>query len=229
VAPAFARSADFSIDKAPGQPCPNLDGADRCRIHADLCEHGFRGCLAFDCLGAGQRVTQRTMAGLDRRRSPEEAERIFAVFRRMVEVYGLLWHVEHGLQRAPEALCPPLEELCRALEALTEADEAAILGLDLAPLARKVGDRLKELSLALRPQPRRPPRAPRPGVRLAGADLRQADLSGTLLLGADLRGADLRGADLRGADLRGADLRGADLGEVLFLTPMQLLAARHQG
>lgn len=185
--------------------------------------------MAFDCLGAGQRVTQRTMAGLDRRRSAEEAGRIYAVFWRMLELHGLLWHVAHGLERAPEALRPALTELARELEALAEGDEAAILSLDPAPMARRVGEHLSALSLALRPEPRRSRRALRPGARLAGADLRQADLRGACLIGADLQGADLRGADLRGADLRGADLRGADLRDALFLTPAQLLSARTGG
>nr|BFE68040.1 hypothetical protein GCM10020092_013410 [Actinoplanes digitatis] len=51
VAPAFARSADFAIDKPAGRPCPNLAEDFRCGIHERLPEKGFRGCVVFDCFG----------------------------------------------------------------------------------------------------------------------------------------------------------------------------------
>ena len=36
VAPAFAASADFALDKPAGRACPHLQGDSRCGIHADL-------------------------------------------------------------------------------------------------------------------------------------------------------------------------------------------------
>jgi len=53
-----------------------------------------------------------------------------------------------------------------------------------------------------------------------------ADLRGTYLIAADLRGCDLSGVDLLGADLRDARLEGADLSKALFLTQMQVNAAK---
>ena len=71
VAPAFAASADFAIDKPAGQPCPNLLADFRCGIHDHLRERGFPGCTVFDCFGAGQRVAQVSFGGVDWRRAPE--------------------------------------------------------------------------------------------------------------------------------------------------------------
>jgi len=73
--------------------------------------------------------------------------------------------------------------------------------------------------------------APGPGSDLMGADLRGTDLRGVTLRGsvaiaADLRGALLQGCDLLGVDLRDADLRGADLRGAIYLTQMQVNAAR---
>src|SRR5258705_10103572 len=70
VAPAFSASADFAIDKAAGQPCPNLRADFRCSIHDRLPPRGFAGCAAFDCLGAGQKVAQVTFGGRDWRAHP---------------------------------------------------------------------------------------------------------------------------------------------------------------
>lgn len=63
IALAFDRSALFAIDKPAGEPCAHLDGCGACTIHSVRAERGFRGCIQFDCLGAGQRVTQELFAG----------------------------------------------------------------------------------------------------------------------------------------------------------------------
>ncbi len=65
VAPPFAASADFAINKDAGQPCPNLQPDFRCGIHARLRERGFRGCVVFDCFGAGQKDSPLTFSGQD--------------------------------------------------------------------------------------------------------------------------------------------------------------------
>jgi hypothetical protein len=89
VAMAFDRSALFGFDKPAGTPCRHLTAADRCGIHVELTETGFAGCAAYDCLGAGQRVTE--MFG-DRswRESPTLARDIFEAFRIMRRVHEAL-------------------------------------------------------------------------------------------------------------------------------------------
>jgi len=64
------------------------------------------------------------------------------------------------------------------------------------------------------------------GADLRGEDLRAANLRGAYLIAANLSDADLREADLIGADFRDADLRGANLAGALFLTQVQLNAAK---
>src|SRR5215207_9675318 len=54
----FARSADFAFDKPAGEACRHLAADHRCRIHSRLNDEGMRGCVAYDCFGAGQSVTQ---------------------------------------------------------------------------------------------------------------------------------------------------------------------------
>src|SRR6188768_3666781 len=79
VAPAFAASADFAIDKPAGSPCPNLQADFRCGIHAELRERGFPGCEVFDCFGAGQQLTQVTFGGRTWREDRALAAQQFAV------------------------------------------------------------------------------------------------------------------------------------------------------
>lgn len=56
LALTFDAGEMFAHDKAAGAPCHRLDGF-ACSIHKDLTDKGYRGCVAFTCLGAGQRVT----------------------------------------------------------------------------------------------------------------------------------------------------------------------------
>ena len=90
VALPFAATADFAIDKAAGVPCPNLADDFSCRIHDRLRPEGFPGCIAYDCSGAGQRVTQVVFDGRTWRSDPTIAESMFATFRVVRPVHELL-------------------------------------------------------------------------------------------------------------------------------------------
>ncbi len=71
VALAFDKSKHFGFDKAAGQRCPNLSDGGACRIHAARAQRGFGGCVSYDCLGAGQRVTQEIFGGRTWLREPD--------------------------------------------------------------------------------------------------------------------------------------------------------------
>ncbi len=70
VALAFDKGAQFAEDKAAGRPCQNL-GPHGCTIYANRQQQGFAGCVRYDCLGAGQRVTQALFQGADWRDNTE--------------------------------------------------------------------------------------------------------------------------------------------------------------
>jgi uncharacterized protein YjbI with pentapeptide repeats len=227
VAPAFARSAEFAIDKPAGRPCPNLVEF-RCGIHDRLREEHFGGCAAYDCFGAGQQVAQVTFGGRDWRAHPEIAGQMFAAFGVMRQLHELLWYLAEALNLAPAA--PVHAELLRAYrqtEELTRCGPDELTALDVNGHRAMVNPLLVRASRLAR-DPAGQDLAGRDliGRDLRGADLRRASLRGALLLGADLRDADLRGADFTGADLRGADLREANLSGAIFLTRAQLDSAR---
>jgi uncharacterized protein YjbI with pentapeptide repeats len=232
VAPAFAASAEFAIDKPAGTPCPNLRPDHRCGIHDRLRPSGFSGCTAYDCFGAGQRVTTETFAGTDWRDGPAAAAGMFAVFEVVRALHELLAYLTEAL--ALGAVAPLRDRLGAArdeTDRLAGSAVADLLALDVDAHRRSVNELLTEASgLARASRPGRMLRgADLTGASLAGADLSGANLRGARLLGADLRRARLGLADLTGADLRGADLRGADLAGALFCTQPQLVAARGDG
>jgi hypothetical protein len=231
VALAFAASADFAFDKHSGDPCPHLRQDFRCGIHSELRQRGFPGCTVFDCLGAGQQVSQVIYRGDDWQTHPEMSEQMFDVFSRVRELHMLLWHLREALALpAARQLHAEVQRVFAHLDMLASSTPEAILALDLGAERRTARDVLRHASSLARaraPKPRKDySNKPLYGAKLAAADLRGANLRGAQLVAADLRGADLRLADLTAADLRDADLSGADLSEALFVRQSQLDAAR---
>ncbi|MCZ7437420.1 pentapeptide repeat-containing protein [Micromonospora sp. WMMC241] len=229
VAPAFAASADFAIDKPAGRPCPNLRADARCGIHSELRQRGFPGCTVFDCFGAGQHLTQGTFAGRDWRTDPDTARRMFDTFAVLRPLHELLWYLTEAVRITPPgALRDDLTAILDETGRLTDGTPEDLLAVDVDAHRGRVNRLLSRAGERARAGRAGPDRR---GATLIGVDLRRATLTGANLRGAVLIGADLRGvrlgaADLTGADLRGADLRGADLGECLFLHQSQLDAAR---
>ena len=229
VAPAFAASADFAIDKPAGHACPHLQRDSRCEIHADLRERGFPGCTVFDCFGAGQQTVQVTFAGGGRDWHTDHE--VFAAFGVQRLLHELLWYLTEAL--ALDAAAPLHRELAATrdrAERLTGAGAEELAAVDTAVLQGQAGALLLSVSELARSGVR-PRGRDRRGADLVGADLRRtrlraASLRGAQLIGADLRGADLHLTDLLGADLRAADVRGTDLSGALFLTRRQVAAAR---
>ncbi|WP_417588138.1 hypothetical protein [Pararhodobacter oceanensis] len=87
MALAFDRGEDFALDKAAQTPCPNLDTQFACTIHESLENKGFGGCARYDCLGAGQRVTQEVFAGRNWREQPELLAPMASAFRIMRQIH----------------------------------------------------------------------------------------------------------------------------------------------
>ncbi|NLT55372.1 MAG: pentapeptide repeat-containing protein [Actinomycetales bacterium] len=242
---SFSASADFPFDKPAGTPCTHLRQDHRCAVHSRLRGLGFLGCAVYDCFGAGQKVSQVTLAGRDRS-APGVTElmtRVFPIVRQLHELLRYLveaLELAEGLEPADRLLAERLRHAIERVDRLTVGDVEALLALDVGAVLDEANVLLRRVSESARRDV--PLRAGQPrGTDLVGADLRGADLVGADLRGADLRGASLRGsrlvgadlttadlrrADLTGADLRGADLRGADLTGCLFLTQAQLDAAR---
>jgi hypothetical protein len=87
---AFDRSESFAFDKAAGDPCPLLAPRHRCSIHAERERLGFRGCVGYDCRGAGQRVTVELFGGRSWQTEPALARPMSEAFWRLRRVHELL-------------------------------------------------------------------------------------------------------------------------------------------
>lgn len=235
VALYFSASEGFPMDKAAGLPCLNLQSDFRCSIHRNLSQEGLKGCIAYDCIGAGQKVAQVTFGGQDWRQAPESAKQMFEVFLIMYQLHELIWYLSEALTlQAAHPIHSALSLMLEETERLTLLKSEALMDLDVAAHRGNANVLLLKTSELVRAQyisgqnaNLRNKKSLGRGADLIGADLRKtnlrgANLRGAYLIAADLRGVDLGGADLIGADLRDADLRGANLTKSIFLTQAQI-------
>lgn len=232
VALPYAKSADFAFDKDGGTPCRNLQANYLCGIHNDLRNKGFRGCSAYECFGAGQKVSQSTYNGKDWRTNKDVAQEMFDVYPIMQQLHEMLWYLNEALTiDAAKSIYKELHYCLVETEELTCKSPEFILNIDVAKHRAKVNKLLIRTSELVRAQVTKKEKDTRRGMdylgaKLKGADLRGANLRGALLIAADLRNADLRWCDFIGADFRDTDIRGANLTGSIFLTQAQVNAAK---
>ncbi|SDM50703.1 Uncharacterized protein YjbI, contains pentapeptide repeats [Fictibacillus solisalsi] len=229
VALPFAKSADFALNKDSGTPCPNLQHDFQCGIHENLREKGFKGCTVYDCFGAGQKVSQLTYNGLDWRKDKGRAQEMFDVFPVMQQLHEMLYYLKEAMNREEAQLIKAdLQGLYETIESLTKLEPKALLFLDVRVHRAQVNDLLLRTSELVRKNQNRSKKTSSSflGAKLRKADLRGSDFRGMLLIAADLREADLRRCDWIGADLRDTDLSGADIRGSIFLTQIQINAAK---
>lgn len=239
VALPFTASVDFAVNKDAGKPCSNLQSDFRCSIHKNLRQKGFKGCTVFECFGAGQKVSQVTFEGIDWRTGPEQAKKMYDVFPIMHQLHEMLWYLNEALTlKATRPIHKEVRAAIDETERLSKLSPDLIIELnvplhraDINTLLLKTSELVWMESRQQYKNSKKNMRINHRGANLMGAKLRRADLRGANLRGAyliaaDLRDANLRSADFIGADLRDADLRGANLTDSIFLTQVQINAAK---
>ncbi|MBV1756568.1 MAG: pentapeptide repeat-containing protein [Dethiosulfatibacter sp.] len=239
VALYFTTSDGFPTDKEAGKPCMYLQCDFSCVIHDNLIEKGLKGCTAYDCFGAGQKVAQVTYNGQDWRKDPESASQMFEVFSTMRQLHEMLWYLSEAISKVTDSvLHDDLKSLLSETERLTFLSAIHLIELDIASHRAKVNSLLQKTSEL---DQTKVPRDQKKSINrkktiagrldLIGVDLRKinltgVDLRGAFLIAADLREINLKGTNLIGADLRDADIRGANLTESLYITQSQVNTAK---
>lgn len=226
----FSKFDGFPSDKPAGLPCMNLDKDFRCIIHGELKAKQMKGCLAYDCCGAGQTVT--AICGSDNWSSnPGIAREIFDLFTKIFTLKQAAWYLTEVLTLTPAAaLWDRAESYLNQMTPLFDSSSKEISDFDADEYCQKVHTLLmaaadsvrKEVCTAKKASPKRD---------FMGHNFKKAVLDGydfhySLLIAADLEGCSLKGSNFLGADLRDTNIRNADLSGSIFLTQGQLNAAQ---
>ncbi|SHM44614.1 pentapeptide repeat-containing protein [Gracilibacillus kekensis] len=233
VALPYGESSDFPFNKAGGEPCRNLCSNNLCSIHDTLREHGFRGCVSYECFGAGQHVSQSIYNGKDWRVDPDHAEEMFAVFPIVQQLHEMLWYLHQALAlKETEAFQASLLTIYEKTLNLTSKKPEEILKVDVVAHRKDVNELLIKTSEVYRGEINKRGKSNNIkkeshylGANLSGLNLQGENFRGKLMIGSDLSQSDMRRADFIGADLRDADISGSNLTEALFLTQSQINSA----
>ena len=187
----------------------------------------MKGCLAYDCFGAGQRVTRVCYPDRNWMDDPDLAGEIFEVFLIMVQLHQMQWYLVQAIPLAgDQPLISELEALLLENEEMAARSPGEILKLDVESYRKKVNKALRTVCGLTGAGS-----SGKEGSRdYIGRDFRRSNLDGkdfsmSLLIAANLAGCSLGGTNFLGADLRDADIRNADLSKSLFLTQMQINSA----
>ncbi len=239
VALYFSASDGFPTNKEAGKPCINLQADYNCAVHKNLRDNGLKGCTAYDCFGAGQKVAQVTFNSHDWWKDPECAKQMFEAFLIMRQLHEMLWYLTQALiLQTDRNGKDEINSLLDNTEDLTLSDLNSLLSIDIEAHRTKVNSLLKSTSELVRGKANRETKLTSKnrnanthrldyfGSDLRKTNLRGADMRGACLIAANLRGVDLSWADLIGADLRDADFCGANLTNSIFLTQSQINTAK---
>ncbi|MFD2925325.1 pentapeptide repeat-containing protein [Halobacillus naozhouensis] len=230
VALPYAESADFPVNKDRGQPCQHLCANHLCSIHDQLREKGFRGCVTYECFGAGQHVSQNIFNGNNWRKESDRAKEMFAIFPIVQQLHEMLWYLMQALGlKETQSIQASLQKIYEETVELSTKTPEEILELDIDVHRSEVNALLIETSKLYRAKytsKNKKKRLDYVEANLKGLDLQGDDFRGKLMIAANLSHSDLRKADFIGADLRDANLSGTNLKETLFLTQSQLNSAR---
>lgn len=218
----------FPENKAAGVPCKHLASDFRCDIHSALVRKNLRGCLAYDCFGAGQRTTRECCPDGNWKTQPERSDEIFQVFSTLFQFHQMEWYLLESLSMTADGgLKAEAEALIFENEEMTRRSPDEILRLDIEKHRAKVNQILKQVSALLTTDSLdKTDRKDWLGKKFKRANLDGRDFSMALLIAADLEGCSLRGTNFLGADMRDANIRNTDLSASAYLTQMQVNSAR---
>lgn len=226
----FVKTEGFPENKPAGKPCVQLAENFTCKIHADLGKLKMRGCIGYDCFGAGNFVTQSLYHGETWRTQPGHATEIFDVFQVVFSLFQVRYYLE-WVQLIPSAvdLWPTAEALIAENHTLCQQSPNTLATQEIRAYRDCANAVLKEA--CRRAVKERASGLPQAAEQMLGRSFKNQDLSGLdlsmrLLIGADFNGCRFDGTVMLGADTRDADFSSADLRKALFLTQGQVNAAK---
>jgi uncharacterized protein YjbI with pentapeptide repeats len=226
----FSKMDGFPENKIAGMPCINLQKDFKCKIHTDLEKNKMKGCIGYDCFGAGQHVTQMIFIGQTWQELPAQAKEIFDVFVVVFQLYQIRYFLAEALNICQtKAMKDDIYSLIMENEAMCNLNPKDIQIIDVESYRDRANLPIKKVcSLFLDNLGSKDKKCPTDflGKSFKNKDMRGLDLSIRLLIAANFEGCIFDGTIFLGADTRDTNFSNADLSEALFLSQGQINAAR---
>lgn len=226
----FSKIDGFPENKTAGKPCTKLRKDYRCNIHNELEKRNMKGCIGYDCFGAGQHVTQYIYKGDTWQSSKEKAKEIFDVFICVFQLYQIRYFLEESTVIIPaKEFWNDIENLIKENEALCNSTPQGILNIDIEAYRNRINNILKQVSASVLKCFKSCDNNRLMdflGRSFKNRDMSGIDLSMKLLIAANFQGCKFHGTIFLGADTRDTNFSDADLREAVFLTQGQINSAK---
>lgn len=208
----------------------NLQKDFRCKIHGELEKRNMKGCIGYDCFGAGQQVTQSIYSGQTWQSVPEQAKEIFDVFIVVFQLYQIRYFLLESIVIFPaQVLKNDIEALLEENELICSSKPQDIIIFDVEGYRSRVNVLLKQvcnlLQKSLGCENKKCP-SDFLGRNFKNKDMRGLDLSTKLLIAANFNNCVFDGTIFLGADTRDADFSNADLRDAVYLSQGQINSAK---
>lgn len=219
VALCYRKSDGFPGNKPVGRPCEYLTPDFKCRIHNKLSDMNMKGCLNYECLGAGQKVSNIIFNRQNWAGNPEISKVIFEVFIKVLQLHQILWYLIQAASIGNDKNnIDNLDKYIFENNKITSLPYNDILNYDLEEYRVKANETIKKSFRFNFDQN---------GKDYSGKDFNRVNLDGrdfsmAFLIGANLEGCSLDSASFLGADMRDSVVRNTDLSNSYFLTQMQI-------
>lgn len=226
----FSKMDGFPENKPSGKPCINLQKDFRCKIHGELEKRKMKGCIGYDCFGAGQQVTQSIYFGQTWQNLPDKAKEIFDVFIIVFQLYQIRYFLLESISIIPaQVLQDDIKVLIEENERICNWEPQNIIIYDMENYRDRVNILLKQVcSLLQKSLCSEHKKCPSDflGRNFKDKDMRGLDLSTKLLIAANFNNCVFHGTNFLGADTRDADFSNADLRDAVFLSQGQINSAK---
>lgn len=226
----FSTHDGFPEDKEAGKPCRHLAPDFRCSIHEQLIRKRMKGCITYDCIGAGQIVT-KLYSEKNWSLNPEIKNQMFQVFIKVHTLQQMLWYLVESTTLLPaKSLNTSIKLYIKDIMRITSLSPKHLLETDIAAYQISTNQILKKAAGLVQKETRCHQKSEKKntffGYNFKGANLNGYDFSSTLLIASNLEHCSLKGCNFLGADMRDVNIQNTDLSDSIFLTQGQLNSAR---
>lgn len=216
----------FPEDKEANIPCKHLQSNFKCDIHSQLFKKNLKGCLTYECFGAGQKVTQMYGASGDWSTNSSQRKEIYEVFLRITQLHQMRWYLiqAFNMNKSLE-LNKEIALLIQENEEIANQEPNRLLNYNLCPYREKTNNILRRITEQIA-KPSKEKNKSFLGRDFKGKNLDGRDFSMALMIASNLESCSLREANFLGTDMRDANVKNADMSQSLFLTQMQVNSAK---
>ena len=223
VALYFSKSDGFPENKKAGKPCVNLNNDFTCNVYTQLESKGLKGCITYDCFGAGQKVTHewKTKGAWNTNNSIKQD--IFKSFEINQLLNQIMWYLLDAYTICDESELTMINQLIRENINYSKKEVYDLLTSDIESYRNIVNIELKQLTSNLAKQSNTKIVSKFQFEKdFSNQDISYMDFTMTFLIGSKLESCKAHYTNFLGTDLRDVSIKNTDLSESIFLTQFQV-------